>query len=470
MNAFPIVMNASPKITAVLNCHREGELVSRSLASVVAALRAFDGSGASWEIVCVADRSDSRTLAVLSSALGGYSCECRPIRLLPADLGDLGLSRNFGVENARGQFVGFVDGDDLVSENWFKTAYSYAQEDRLAIFHPECSLYFGDTKAFMLHREQTCYDLWSIFFHNLWTALSFASVETYRRTPYTRNSIQQGFGYEDWHWNCETASLGHKHRVAFGTCHFIRIKSVSLGTQSARNRCIIRPTALWATLDERAGLGAVSTGRVRLPAPIQKWALRLGGGQETSLGSQGTLGERLFRDPVDVDLGMMPPWVHTAVAAAKTHEPGMDFSGVLVNFSPVLPNPFTPCFHNRLKRAVIRGIDRLYFADSPATLARLDLSPADLALAEGPGPGGLGELLPLGSKFEMFLAMITVQSRCRELHILNSHAGFNILQAYALPLAANVDRIYYATSALPPEFTDTLHATGAVCVNSQFAG
>ncbi len=431
-------------ISVILNCHREGEILRPSFRAAVESLHKFDSSGLNWELVCVADRCDEETMRVLEAEVS----RCRPrfpnIRVLQADLGDLGLSRNLGVERARGEFVGFVDADDLVSRNWFSAAFACAQRDRNAIFHPECNFYFGVVRAFMVHRDQCHYDLWALFFHNLWTALSFGPVAVYRRFPYQRNQLDQGFGYEDWHWNCETIAHGLEHRMVDQTIHFIRVRESSLSQESLGNQCVIRRTVLWQWLRSRPTLRD-NTSRHWLYQISEFWARRrqLRTGQD----SPGTLGKRLFADPADVTLREFPEWIRPHVLTAASDDPAVELSGTLFNFSPILPNPFVPHLPGQVMDGLCNGISTIRFVSSPKQIAASDLEPNDLIFVEGdlnsdPRFVALhGLKAGLSSKFDLFLAMVIVQSGCVQLQVYEKVAHPEVLDKYQKVMASCLKHI-----------------------------
>lgn len=467
-------------ISAVLNCHREQDLLKRSLVSTLASLHAFDPSGADWELLCIADRSDDDTLRILGEQINACKSPNTEIRMIRADLGDLGLSRNLAAENASGDYLGFVDADDLVSGNWFPAAYEYNKRNPQCILHPECSLYFGSMKAFMVHRNQRFYDLRALFFHNLWTALSFAPVDTYRRTPYMKNQIDQGFGYEDWHWNCETIRQGYEHRMVPETCHFIRLKEGSLSDESAGNRCLIRPTPLWKSLS-RSQIESTSA-MPAFPVPLttnpagDNWVARLRRALNRPSSrdalQKGLLGESLFRDPSDITFDMMPAWIHSQAATATTQESTLDLSGTLSNFSPILPNPFVQHFPNSLLEAVSTGIETLWFSGPDAALSHVRAGPQDLVLIEDcPSKEARHVSLAgldrkMGDKFELSLAMLMVQSGCRNLRIYDSVTGLKVLSKHQRALTSSLSAIYYHSKQPlgPTEWDALLDAVKAVRV------
>jgi glycosyltransferase involved in cell wall biosynthesis len=175
---------------------------------------------------------------------------------LLADFGDLGLTRNFGIERSHGEYVAILDGDDLVSENWLLSAYEVNRLDHRFVVHPEVSLYFDQKVLLFYHPDQRCHDFdeTNIIVENYWTALCFSRRETFLGTPYVGTPPSSGFGYEDWHWNCEVMERGFIHTIAPRTAHFIRSKGTgSLNAASALRNALIRHSALFDNFDTRIG-------------------------------------------------------------------------------------------------------------------------------------------------------------------------------------------------------------------------
>ena len=417
-------------------------------------------------MLCIADNCDTRTLAVLSEAVAstaGYD-----VRVIPSEAGDLGLSRNLAVQHAAGEYIGFVDADDLVSRNWFGEAYQCNRRAQRSIFHPECNLYFGYARAFFVHRNQSAYDLRALFFHNLWSALSFAHSDIYRNIEYQKNLIDQGFGYEDWHWNCETILGGHEHRMVPGTCHFVRLKEGSLSQNSAKNQCLIRPTGLWKQLAlEQAARAQAGKWRRILGswARLNQWHRQV---EDT-----GLLSRKMFREPADFAFEKAPVWLHNLLKLAKMDEPAIDLSGRLANFSPRIQDPFVPYLSDAILDSASRGLDIVHFFDSGQTLKRVmpHVPERAFAIVEEQAAASSRNVFSieglekrLGLKFEMYLAMLAVQSGCREIHIWNSCVGLRVVAKYKLALRSAVSRLYYHgdTAACPEELRTTFDACFAM--------
>lgn len=250
-------------ITAVLNVHREGVLARGSLCSIANARAAAEAAGISVEVLAIADCSDQLTLDTLAEAPG--------VKVVETSVDDLGLARNVAVAVATGQFVTFLDGDDLWGPHWLLHAHQAAiAEPRAAVWHPEANLYFGANQSphWMVHPDmETIEGDWiSLGMRNQWTSLSFAPREAYLRVPYRRTDLTIGFGLEDWSWNCEVAAHGYLHKPVPGTTHLIRVRDNSLVRRTQAVAALMTPSTLFRS---RLGWGA-RVGTIGVAAPIDR--------------------------------------------------------------------------------------------------------------------------------------------------------------------------------------------------------
>jgi len=140
--------------------------------------------------------------------------------------------------------VSWLDGDDLWSENWLVESYAvFSQDSTVSIVHPEHSIYFDDSINRVVRHptmKQRFEYTDTLYFRNLWTSLCMARTQVYSKVSYIKNSISDGFGYEDWCWNMDTVRYGMIHRTAAGTMHAIRQRKNSLSENTARLEAIPR--------------------------------------------------------------------------------------------------------------------------------------------------------------------------------------------------------------------------------------
>ena len=208
-------------VSVIVNLHREGRIALAALRSAAEAIAA--APDLACEIVAVIDRGDAPT----ERALRRFDGE---VRAEACDFGDPACARNFGVERAKGAFVAFLDGDDLMGASWLREAARAlrAREGRDVVAHPRLNYVFGrDCEPIIWKHpdmETDALDLALLRAGNFWTSASFAPAELHRRFPFRANALEAGLGHEDWAFNLATVEAGVTHIAPEDTVHFIRRK------------------------------------------------------------------------------------------------------------------------------------------------------------------------------------------------------------------------------------------------------
>ncbi|MBK7953298.1 MAG: hypothetical protein IPK02_04565 [Candidatus Accumulibacter sp.] len=252
-------------ITVTVMFHREGAYALPALSSMQEMVSTARAAGLRVECRAVLDCADAHTKQIVLLR-GAWLDE-----ILEVSFGDLGLSRNHGVIAARGQFLAFLDGDDLWGDDWLVLAHLAATAlgvPEAAIWHPESLFYFNDgdfdrhsktrqpsaaARAFHLFlrsSDDPGFDRNALLLNNLWSANVLAARALHLRFPYQAVSKDRGFGIEDWAWNIETVWAEIRHLVVPDTIHLIRVKeSGSLGQQNSSEGLLVRvPVNVWPKL------------------------------------------------------------------------------------------------------------------------------------------------------------------------------------------------------------------------------
>lgn len=233
-------------VSLLITFHGEGVLAHSTMNSIERCRKYAEDAGITTEYVWVLDAVSDETREVLMA----HPAATGNTQIVEVAHRDAGLSRNSGIQVARGIAVAILDGDDYFSTNWIERAWFYLKEygDK-AILHPEFIVNFGTQAAYCWQVDQggQYYEQDGLLVSNYWTAWTFAKRSLYVACPYSEaRPSQTGFGYEDWHWNCDVISAGYEHRLAWGTSGFYRRKEISRVTSDTALGAIIGPTNLFA--------------------------------------------------------------------------------------------------------------------------------------------------------------------------------------------------------------------------------
>lgn len=242
------------RLSAIVTFHNEGLFAHTALLSYATARSRARSLGHEVEFVLIADRADELTRAVLEShaTLDGSELHVH------TSLGDVAAARNAGVAVASGEYICTLDGDDLISRDYFSKHLEMAAScEEHTILHPEMVVSFGKYNAFnwQVDQEGEYFDAQSLLSVNPWISAVFGHRKVFQEVPYVPcYPAKTGFGFEDWYWNCETISAGMVHRLAWGTAYFYRRKSTqSLNESNIGNRTLMPKSRLFdAVLQPRA--------------------------------------------------------------------------------------------------------------------------------------------------------------------------------------------------------------------------
>ena len=92
------------------------------------------------EIIGIDDGSSDRTGEILDN----YAKKDRRIKVIHKENGGVSSARNKGIEAAEGDYIGFIDGDDLIEPEMYKTLVDLLEEENADIAHCGYQMVFPD--------------------------------------------------------------------------------------------------------------------------------------------------------------------------------------------------------------------------------------------------------------------------------------------------------------------------------------
>ena len=227
-------------VSAVLTAHGEGALAAVTYRNFENVCAAAEERGLVVERIVMLDRPDARTRVVFDGATP-------ELRIVETDFGDQGAVRNLAATLAAGEYLAFIDGDDLWGGNWLHEAHRFlaASPDNV-IAHPEFCRFFSGVQSVFVNIDQEDPAFREDFLRhaNYYDAMCMARRTTHLAFPYCKRRIRDGFAFEDWHWNCETIAGGQVHKIVPDTIHFKRRRQTSQTMQASGNRSLMPATAL----------------------------------------------------------------------------------------------------------------------------------------------------------------------------------------------------------------------------------
>lgn len=117
-----------PYISVIIPVYNAKEYLERCLDSII------NQTLENIEIICIDDCSTDSSLDILYN----YQKRDNRVRVITCNKnGGESVARNIGIKNAIGQYLGFVDNDDLIDLNFYEKLYTKAQETNADIIKGE---------------------------------------------------------------------------------------------------------------------------------------------------------------------------------------------------------------------------------------------------------------------------------------------------------------------------------------------
>ena len=159
---------------------------------------------------------------------------------------DLGRVRNALLPDTDGDFIAFLDADDLFSENWLAEGLARVREGEQRgeklIAHPELNVLFDQNRAVSRNIDQDSLLFTPHYFYarNYYDSLCLAPRDAHLAVPYSPRDIPNGLSFQDFQFSIETMARGWKHVVVKDTIIFKRRRDFSLMVENMSRKTIVR--------------------------------------------------------------------------------------------------------------------------------------------------------------------------------------------------------------------------------------
>ncbi|MCM1543522.1 MAG: glycosyltransferase, partial [Blautia sp.] len=141
------IMAVLDKISVIIPCYNVEKQVARCLDSILDQTL----HGVDMEIICIDDRSTDRTLQILEEYEKDFS---EKIMLIPLDEnGKQGNARNIGMMYASGNYITFVDADDVIAPRMLQALYDQAAVNQCEIVECAYKEVFSDNDVLSVEKK-----------------------------------------------------------------------------------------------------------------------------------------------------------------------------------------------------------------------------------------------------------------------------------------------------------------------------
>lgn len=150
-----------------------------------------DFCGLTCEIICIVDSSTDKTLDIVGNYLKKYP---NIVKILQSSEKDAGLSRNIGIKKSIGEYLTFIDSDDTVQQDYFRTIKKLMSKGKYDIFtfsyyYKTAKKLFKSKSSYLMPRGQKKSRLVSFFMNTDIIVKGFSWIHLYKSTFLKMNEI-----------------------------------------------------------------------------------------------------------------------------------------------------------------------------------------------------------------------------------------------------------------------------------------
>lgn len=191
-----------PPATMIMTFHKEEHYAHKSLMGISRVRQYSAQNGNEVQLICILDNANDVTSRIVHNYIKQYGKGTDQI--ISTQFGSLSAARNVGIDNTRTEYVGVLDGDDFVSENWVENALKHqiSNKNSPIISTPEYVISFGAQIESFKMLPSRIVPMMAIMENNFWSSVTFTETVNYRTIPYNELiGTHSRFTYEDYDFN-----------------------------------------------------------------------------------------------------------------------------------------------------------------------------------------------------------------------------------------------------------------------------
>ena len=132
------------KFSIIIPCYNIEKYISKTLESV------FNQTFKDFEIILINDGSKDNTGEILDD----YSKKYKRIKVVHKENEGVSEARNIGIRNATGEYIYFLDGDDLIENTLLERANEVFKNNKIEIFSFGFNMVYKDGKIKRRYSEE----------------------------------------------------------------------------------------------------------------------------------------------------------------------------------------------------------------------------------------------------------------------------------------------------------------------------
>lgn len=196
----------NPKHSIIVPAYNPGNAIRRCIDSIIAQ------SYSNWELIIVDDGSKDSTPAIIDD----YARKDERICVIHIPNGGVANARNVGLENAKGEYVMFVDSDDWIEPDYLQQVENHMQDDvdiymlgiTMDYTKDDDFVYYSEIKGAPIHRHIVSEEVYDNIGYLIKTMnMESSCLKSYRRSFLQKHDIRFLTGmiiFEDFYFvlNC----------------------------------------------------------------------------------------------------------------------------------------------------------------------------------------------------------------------------------------------------------------------------